>query len=202
MLDYIIYNMKTIKLNVENTNIFFTSDPHFNHENIIKYCSRPFTSVEEMNKTMKDNWNRVIGKDDIVFITGDFLFRGGKGAWVHMLNTLNGIKYLVQGNHDRHGNIPTNMFEKVSPMMNILIMGDEEIPEGQRISLCHYPMISWYQSHRGAWQLYGHVHGGFSNKSNSKTTPNQLDVGVDVHNFTPITYQEVKTIITKQNLKL
>jgi calcineurin-like phosphoesterase family protein len=64
-------------------------------------------------------------------------------------------------------------------------------------------MFSWYQSHRGAFQLYGHVHGGLSNKgmNESKLTPNQLDVGVDVHNFTPISYEKVKEIITKQNLQ-
>jgi len=193
--------MKTIKVNIQEKNIFFTSDTHFNHANIIKYCDRPFKSVEEMNKTMMYNWNSRVGKKDIVFILGDFLFRGGKGAWVYMLNNLNGIKYLIQGNHDRYGDIPINMFEQVSPMMNLLIMGDEEIPQGQRIALCHYPMVSWYQSHRGSWQLYGHVHGGLSNKGETRVTANQYDVGVDNNDFELVLYQQVKTIITKQNLK-
>lgn len=193
--------MKTIKLNIQEQNIFFIADTHFNHENIIKYCSRPFRTLEQMNITMKNNWNQIIGEKDIVIILGDFIFKGGKSTWVYMLNNLNGIKYLVQGNHDRHGDIPQDMFIKISSMMNLLITGDEEIPEGQRITACHYPMLSWYQSHRGSWQLYGHVHGGFSNKDDVRTSPNQLDVGVDVHNFTPISYLGVKTIITKQNLE-
>lgn len=192
--------MKTIKFNIQQQNIFFISDLHFNHENIIKYCSRPFSSVEEMNKTLKENWNRVVREEDVIFILGDFFFRGGKGAWVYMLNNLNGIKYLVQGNHDRYGDIPLDMFEKVSPMMNLLIKVGEGVGE-QRITLCHYPMLSWYQSNRGSWQLFGHVHGGLSKKGETKISPNQYDVGVDINNFTPISYLSTKTIIARQNLK-
>ena len=185
--------MKTINLNINDQNIFFVSDTHFSHKNIIKYCNRPFSSVEEMDNAMINNWNSVVGIKDIVFIGGDFTLMGLK-TWVWFLNKLNGIKYITPGNHDKK--VPINIFKESSPIMNILINGDEEISDGQRITLCHYPMLSWYQSQRGAWQLYGHVHG----RVLTKTTPNQLDVGVDVHNFTPIDYQSVKNLITKKNL--
>ncbi len=78
---------------------------------------------------------------------------------------------------------------------------DDEITYGkQQIIMCHYPMICWNGSHRGSFQLFGHVHGGLSNKGVINHKPTQLDVGVDSHDFTPISYQQVKEIITKQCL--
>jgi len=78
---------------------FFTSDTHFYHENIIKYCSRPFSSVDEMNKAMIDNWNNVVGKNDIVWHLGDFCF-GKKDNIMEIFPKLNGKINLVMGNHD------------------------------------------------------------------------------------------------------
>lgn len=192
--------MKTLHLNIQEQNIFFTSDLHLDHKNIIEYCERPFPSIEDMNLTIETGWNNTISNKDIVFILGDFCF-GSKLTWRSYLDNFNGVKYFIEGNHDK--NTTKDKFVEVTSMRNIMIEGDDEIPEGQRMTLCHYPMLSWYQSHRGAWQLYGHVHGAFSRKGAdmSRTTPNQLDVGVDVHNFTPLSYHQVKTIITKQNLK-
>ena len=70
-------------------NVFFIGDLHLDHANIIKYCSRPFSSVEEMNNTMINNWNNSIKKDDVVFFLGDMaLGRGSRKAdyWVNKLN--------------------------------------------------------------------------------------------------------------------
>lgn len=63
-----------LSFNTNEQNIFFTSDTHFWHENIIKFCNRPFSSVEEMNDTIIENWNKVVGENDIVFHLGDFVF--------------------------------------------------------------------------------------------------------------------------------
>lgn len=60
--------------------VFFTSDTHFNHTNIIRFCSRPFKDVEHMNETLIANWNRVVGPDNIVFHLGDFCL-GGSAEW-------------------------------------------------------------------------------------------------------------------------
>jgi calcineurin-like phosphoesterase family protein len=189
----------TIVIDISKTKVFFISDTHLQHKNIIKYCNRPFKTVEEMDSTMIKNWNSVVGPNDIVFHAGDFCF-GKKSDWTYLLNSLNGIKYLAAGNHDV--NITSSLFQSVQQSFNIRIVGDPEIvSDGQRISINHYPMLSWYQSHRGSWQLFGHHHGGLSNKKSVKLSPNQMDVGVDIHNFTPISYEKVKEIITKQNLK-
>ena len=182
---------KTLHFNSEEQNLFFTSDTHFQHANIIKYCNRPFKTRDEMDSTMIKNWNSVVGKDDIIFVLGDFCF-GGNKTWQYISAALNGNKVLIWGYHDKSF---AGTWIKIDNIINLLI-DDHEIKDGQRITLCHYPMLSWYQSHRGSWQLFGHVHG-----RPVPITPTQLDVGVDVHNFTPISYDEVKTIITKQHMK-
>ena len=95
--------------------IWFTSDTHFYHSNIIGFCKRPFKNVEDMNETLIENWNRVVGQDDIVFHLGDFCL-GGSAEWTKILDRLNGKIYLIMGNHDlkniRQGYI--NRFEHVA----------------------------------------------------------------------------------------
>ena len=105
------------KFNAEHT--FFTSDTHFNHANIIRFCNRPFKDVEQMNEVMIANWNSVIGKDDTVFHLGDFCL-GGAAEWTKILERLNGKIYLIMGNHDlkniRQGFI--SRFEHVAMQMH------------------------------------------------------------------------------------
>lgn len=197
--------MKTIKLDIQSRNVFFTSDTHLHHANIIKYCDRPFSSTEAMDSAIIKNWNKVVGPNDDVIIGGDFCW-GRRDSWVWLLHALNGKKYLAPGNHDKTAMIPQDLFEKVSPLLNIMILGDEEIEDGQRIVVCHYPMITWNHSHRGSWQLFGHVHSRKGNTNReagrlSCLTPNQYDIGVDNNDFTPVSYQQIKEIITKQNLR-
>ena len=184
------------KFNAEHT--FFTSDTHFNHANIIKFCNRPFKDVEQMNDVMIANWNSVIGKDDTVFHLGDFCL-GGAAEWTKILDRLNGKIYLIMGNHDlkniRQGFI--SRFEHVAMQMRI------EIGK-KRIYLCHYPFLCFEGSYQDdVWQLFGHVH---TRRSNSGIDagrlqylyPTQYDVGVDNNNFTPVSFGQVKRIIDKQ----
>lgn len=81
-------------------NIWVISDTHFGHENIIKYCNRPFSNVWDMNETMIHNWNTVVKQEDIVYHLGD-VGMGGKAADLHdILKRLHGRKRLLLGNHD------------------------------------------------------------------------------------------------------
>ena len=82
------------------TNIFFTSDTHFGHEAIIKFCNRPFKDAHEMDEVMINNWNNKVGPDDLIFHLGDFAF-GGSELWNSILPKLNGHKVLIISNHDR-----------------------------------------------------------------------------------------------------
>ena len=182
--------------------IWFTSDPHFLHKNIIKYCDRPFSDVKEMNEVLVDNWNSVVGSNDLIFCLGDFSL-GREDDTKRILQSLNGHKVLIKGNHEKsvmkkeytRDEFDGGIYELLEIKVN-----DEEVSDGfQDIVLCHYTMLTWNRSHRGAWQLFGHVHGNLD--GDPRISPNQLDVGVDSHNFKPISYQKVKEIITKQNLK-
>ena len=177
--------------------VFFTSDTHFYHSNIINFCGRPFKSVEVMNETLIANWNSVVGPDDIVFHLGDFCL-GGSAEWTNILNRLNGKIYLIVGNHDiknlRQGYY--SHFEHIAMQMHI------EVGK-QKIYLNHCPFLCYGGAYRDTWQLFGHVH---TSKQNTgidaprlhMLLPTQYDVGVDNNNFTPVSFEQVRRIIEKQ----
>lgn len=177
--------------------VFFTSNTHFNHTNIIKFCNRPFKNVEEMDETLISNWNRVIGTDDCVFHLGDFCL-GGSAEWTKVLDRLNGKIYLILGNHDlknlKQGFI--HRFEKVVMQMHIQV-------GNQKIYLNHCPFLCYGGAYSNTWQLFGHVHTSKHNTGKDKNRldmlfPTQYDVGVDNNNFAPISFVEVKKIVEKQ----
>ena len=163
--------------------VYFTSDTHFHHANIIKFCSRPFKNVEEMNETLIANWNHVVGPEDIVFHLGDFCF-GGSAEWTGILEQLNGKIYLISGNHDRKNlwQNYTHYFEMILPQVHI------EVGK-QKIYLNHYPFLCYGGAYHNTWQFFGHVH--TSKHNTGKDTPRlkmlfptQYDVGVDNNDFT------------------
>src|SRR4030042_3059261 len=80
---------------------FFISDTHFDHFNIIKYCNRPFESIEEMNATILTHWNNTIAKNDLVFFLGDMSFgrNSRKPKW--WTQNLNGRIIYFKGSHDK-----------------------------------------------------------------------------------------------------
>ncbi len=187
--------------------IFFTSDTHFFHTNIIKFCNRPFNSVEEMNETLINNWNSVVGKNDIVFHLGDFGFCSSY-EMVNLLKRLNGNIYLILGNHDRKTMRKgyENRFSAIEQQLYITI-------DTQKIYLNHLPFLCYdgtYRKGNETWQLFGHVHSGPLSKDGLDTPrltnlfPTQYDVGVDNNNFTPIEFNQLKKKIyerLKENSK-
>lgn len=174
--------------------LFFTSDTHFGHTNIIEYCDRPFANAEEMDDALVENWNNVVGPTDTVWVLGDFSFRNAADTRA-IVQRLNGHKKLILGNHDKviHENRSTfcarGAFEEITELKMIHGPGQDR---KQKIVLCHYPMRAWNQSHRGSWQLFGHMHG---------TPPDNLDnllsidVGVDSHEYTPVGYDVIREIM-------
>ena len=193
--------MKINISNIDKKRLFFTSDPHYYHTNIIKYCNRPFNNAIEMNAHLINKWNKVVPKNGIVFMLGDFAMGANSKQLDDIMGQLNGEKHNIIGNHDRtvlKGYIGS-LWKTKNDLVKITVTDNDLKKKYQPIVLCHYPMITWDGSHRGSWQLFGHVHGGLD--GSDKLSPNQLDVGVDSHNFTPISYEEVKKIIIKQNLK-
>lgn len=176
---------------------FFTSDTHFGHANIIKYCDRPFSDVNDMNESLIANWNNVVGYDDVVYHLGDFAFGDALGV-DRAMRRLN-FKHLhfIKGNHDKpfmdwYNNFGNDeLARKVSVYPHFL----ETKIQGNKFVLCHYAMRVWDQSHRGALHLYGHSHGTLPDDPKSKS----FDIGVDCHNYYPVSLERVLEIMsTKQ----
>ena len=170
-------------------NLFFTSDMHFSHTNVIKYAKRPFKNADEMNEEMIKRWNAVVTKQDIVYIIGDVAFERDHNKLVWLLSRLNGEKHLIEGNHDdkMHASVK-KCFQSISPLREIRVADADNEFGWQYITLCHYPMLSWNKAHYGSWNLFGHEHGNFAHLENNQ----QLDVGVDCWDYTPASYSQIK----------
>jgi len=185
-------------LNFPPEKVFFTSDTHFGHQNIIRYCNRPFHNAEEMNAELIHRWQEVVPHDGIVFHLGDFCL-GSPSLWNRILSSLPGRKYLILGNHDMKSTSPiyTKQFELVTQQM-IIRVGH------QTIILNHYPLLCYCGSYRDEWQLFGHVHsgpvspGGLDIPRLRMLFPLQYDVGVDNNDYRPISFAQVKAKIEGQ----
>lgn len=155
--------------------IFFTSDLHFTHNNIIKYCDRPFANTKEMDETIIHNWNETVEPNDIVYFLGDFSFsKESKNLFVR----LNGNKHIIMGNHD-------NSYTKSFGWSGHYLLKQIKVAD-QEITLCHYAMRVWDNSFRGAWMLYGHSHGTLLEDETMS-----CDVGVDVWGYRPVSYERL-----------
>lgn len=170
--------------------VFFTSDTHFFHKNIIKYCDRPFNDVNEAIITL---WNETVPKNGVVFHLGDVCF-GGKEKWESMISQLNGDIYLIKGNHDME-HPPQNLFKGVYDQLMIIVEGDEEIPE-QKVFMHHFPFITW----RGCW-MFTHQNDAVNTNWLNKLSSGQLNIGMDNNNYCPFSFQEVKERITKNYIQ-
>jgi len=163
---------------------FFTADTHFGHANILKYCSRPFKSVEAMDEALIKNWNRRVGPDDTVWHLGDFTMAGGVERVRKYKDRLNGRIHLVWGNHDKRSSEVSALFESTHDLTKIHF--SEAGVVGQAV-LCHYAMRVWGASHRGVWHLYGHSHGTLPDDNQALS----LDIGVDCWDYSPVSVQQI-----------
>jgi calcineurin-like phosphoesterase family protein len=160
--------------------IHFTSDTHFGHANVIIHGYRPFKTVEEMDATLVNEWNRVVKPEDTVWHLGDF-------AWfkesfiLEVLASLNGVKHLVLGNHDRL--IEKRPTRFIGEKAFASIQSYRELKMGKTseefLVLNHYAQRVWNKSHYGTFHLHGHSHG------NLEPFGRSLDVGVDCKLITP-----------------
>ena len=168
--------------------IFFTSDLHLGHENCIRLCNRPFSSIEEMDETLIENWNRKVTGKDTVYILGDLIYRNQKPPEEY-LRRLRGKKHLILGNHDR-GWIRSCQTEQFFESVNNLLY----VADGKRqYTLCHYPMMSWPHIMR-CYMVFGHIHGNTDADYWPLIQANErmLNAGVDVNHFEPVTFEEME----------
>lgn len=173
--------------------IYFTSDTHFFHANIIKYCNRPFDSVEEMNESLIERWNAVVSKNSIVYHLGDFAFAAHENI-SKVCSRLNGNIILVKGNHDKFPQSMVGSGKAFSQAHNYLEINIEDYPP---MTLNHYAQRTWNKARYGAYHLFGHSHG------NMEPLNRSVDVGVDssfitgIKEYRPFHIDEIKSFMDK-----
>lgn len=181
--------------------LWFTSDTHFGHKHILEFCHRPFSSVEEHDQTLISNWNNLISPDDTVFHLGDFGF-GGYPFWKTIREQLNGHIILIKGNHDEKNMTAQgiSLFDFCCEQMRILV-------DGRTVYLNHFPFLCFAHQNPAnenySIQLFGHVHSGPLSEGSDINRlkycfPTQYDVGVDNNNFSPVSWLQIKEIISQQ----
>lgn len=204
--DFIVMADRYVDFNIKDASkVFFTSDTHFFHENILKSCHRPFSSIKEMDSVLIDNWNKVVPQDGIVFHLGDFAWGNKLQMYQDLIPKLNGEIILIKGNHDEK-NLPRNREECLKLFKMILPQGYGKI-EGRYVYLNHYPFLCYGGIYRDpkdlVYQLFGHVHSGkmqtgLDMPRMNLLLPTQYDVGVDNNNYTPISWYDVAKKIETQ----
>ena len=168
---------------------WFTSDSHYSHANILGYSQRPFDDVRDMDESLIMNWNACVQPGDLVYHLGDFALCDAERA-TKIAKRLAGNKYLIFGNHDKR-------LRKDKEFLAQWVWAKDyaEIEvEKQKIVLCHFAFRTWNGSHRGSWNLFGHSHGSLKDDPRSL----QIDVGVDCHSYYPISFEEVKKLMSKK----
>ncbi len=153
---------------------WFISDNHFNHENIIKYCNRPFKNVKEMDEYMLEQWNSVVNRGDLVYHLGDFALGLNTDKYKELINRLNGEIILIRGNHDRKGK---EFFKKIG-----FIEVHKKLTIGNYI-LSHRPQNE-NQIPENFINIHGHIHN--YNYKESTNEKKYINVSVEVINYKPI----------------
>lgn len=156
--------------------IFFTADSHFGDHRTINIWRRPFATVAEMDTLLVARWNATVAPQDEVWHLGDVARRADDVP--ALLERLHGTKHLLRGNNDADAVLAAPGWASVGDYRELEIAG-------RRFVLCHYPFRSWNGQGRGAINLHGHSHGRL------KGLPRQIDVGVDVHGFAPVSLQSL-----------
>jgi len=188
---------------------YFISDTHFFHDNIIRFCNRPFIDIEHMHTRLINNWNKVVKQDDTVIIVGDFSF--GKAEDTRsIVSQLKGKKILIRGNHDKNVNVG---FDHVCEEMMLTIANE-------RVLISHYPYRhtkirrllfklkhllkgviirdrkNWhYPEDRGLYLIHGHTH------DKERIKGRMIHVGVDAWNFKPVPLQAIADLIVQSRRK-
>jgi calcineurin-like phosphoesterase family protein len=157
---------------------WFISDTHFNHENIIEYCDRPFKSAEHMDREIIRRWNERVKPTDTVFHLGDFMFAKGGKRPQHYLKYLNGRVILIKGNHDGNNGLKTCI-----DSMTISL-------GGKNWWVQHRPeMLKW------KYNLCGHVHNNWKVLDTERYIV--VNLSVEVWDYYPVNIQEILKRLTK-----
>ena len=171
------------EIDLDKHNVWFTSDLHLFHENIIWMNKRPFKDVYEMYEYFKNEWNSKVKPEDYVFVLGDVLWGSQATRLESMANELNGNICIVLGNHDKEktrNGVNGSNFDCFYSYGRSEFIRIKSALKGidQLVFLSHYPALSWPNKVRGSIHLHGHVH-GMMDDFNEASPDLRVDVGVD-----------------------
>ena len=184
---------------------WFTADLHLGHQNIIRYCDRPYRTVAEMNEDLVARWNERVAPEDTVWVLGDVAM-GQIATNLPLARRLRGTKHLVAGNHDRcwagYGKKAaqaTAMYRNAG-FETIRTTHELELA-GRRVLLNHFPyegdshaedrFIPWRPVDEGQWLLHGHVH------TTWRHNKRMINVGVDVWDLAPVAEETIAQTIAE-----
>ncbi len=155
--------------------VWFTSDLHFGHKNIVKFTNRGTETSQELHDDwLMDLWNSTVHNSDIVYHLGDFSFYKDHRETINILNQLKGNKVLIKGNHDHSDNFAKYSQAKLTRTEMYLEKKFQLDNETKHVVMFHFPISSWHKQSYGSWHLHGHSHGGHT-QGKGKI----LDVGID-----------------------
>ncbi|MCQ2751974.1 MAG: hypothetical protein MJ189_02595 [Coriobacteriales bacterium] len=165
---------------------FYTSDLHFGHANIIKLANRRFNDIDEMNACLINNINSRVSADDELYILGDFSYKISKEDVIAFRNQLNCKNiYLIYGNHD-HNYDDSDVFTWCGDYKTL------NTDQG-KIIMFHYPILEWDQYFEHSLHLHGHQHNhGDYNLKMREEGLLRYDVGVDAHDYFPVSEEEIR----------
>lgn len=173
------------KVDKTMNDVFFTSDEHYGHENMLKFCNRPFVSLDEQMKRMIERHNDKVSRGARVYHLGDIFWRTlPVEVAFDIMSQLKGQHFFIYGNHDE--------LMEGDPRLRSRFVWCKNLAEVKpflafpKIVLCHYAMRVWNGSHKGSWHLYGHSHAQLPEPESLS-----FDCGVDGHNYEPWSIEEV-----------
>lgn len=181
--------------------IFYSSDIHAFHYNIIKHCDRPFYDMDDMINTIVTNWNNTVCKDDDVYFLGDCYLNNPKAA-AYLFQKLNGKIYLIKGNHDKNRDINKYFGKRFEWIKDYHEMDYVHLDTHYHLVLMHFPLWSWNRQYHKSFHLHGHCHFKDPLYNEYDKTRLSMDVGVDGNNFTPISIVETIEKINAKKLNL
>ncbi|MGO8024888.1 metallophosphoesterase [Rhizobium leguminosarum] len=168
----------------------YTADLHLGHHGILKHCptTRPFDTVEEMDRAIVERINERVEPYDLLYIVGDFALSGDVEYVHHFFHSIHARKVLVLGNHDLDSKGRISKTIRDLPWDIPPTHALETTDEGCHIYLHHYGCRVWPRHLRGSYHLFGHSHGALPPLGRSR------DVGIDCTDtgFEPLTFSEIK----------
>ena len=169
--------------------IWFTSDTHFGHENVLGFCDRPWDAIQAMNDQLIDNINRLVAPDDTLYHLGDYSFKMTSADAADLRKRINCKDiHLIPGNHDKDWTQPAVSWAfKVEKPICVLKV------EKMKLVLSHYPIADWQGMAHGSIHLHGHIHtdGMKYNELNRMQGLYRYDVGVDANSYQPVSLEEI-----------